>query len=85
MAPGCSHPVLVSAGGVRRAGFLDRPYPYLRDEASLLIGDPTDESVLPHGIEFEARLAIEAISGRNTIQGIADDHAIHPTPPCQES
>jgi transposase-like protein len=31
-----------------------------------------------HSPEFKARLAMEAISGRKTIQEIAADHAIHP-------
>ncbi len=31
-----------------------------------------------HRPEFQARLAMEAISGRKTIQEIAADHAIHP-------
>ena len=37
--------------------------------------------------EFKARVAMEAISGRKTIQEIASDHAIHPTPLplCQQS
>jgi transposase-like protein len=29
-----------------------------------------------HSLEFKARLAMEAISGRNTIQEIAADHSI---------
>jgi transposase-like protein len=31
-----------------------------------------------HSAEFKARVAMEAISGRKTIQDIAADHAIHP-------
>ena len=31
-----------------------------------------------HSPEFRARVAMEAISGRNTLQEIAADHAIHP-------
>jgi len=31
-----------------------------------------------HRPEFKARVAMEAISGRKTIQEIAADHAIHP-------
>ena len=31
-----------------------------------------------HSPEFKARVAMEAISGRETIQEIAADHAIHP-------
>jgi transposase-like protein len=31
-----------------------------------------------HSPEFEARVAMEAISGRKTIQEIAADHAVHP-------
>ena len=31
-----------------------------------------------HNPEFKARVAMEAISGRKTIQEIAADHAIHP-------
>ena len=31
-----------------------------------------------HGPELKARIAMEAISGRKTIQKIAADHAIHP-------
>ncbi len=31
-----------------------------------------------HSPEFKARVAMEAISGRKTIQEIAADHAIHP-------
>ena len=31
-----------------------------------------------HSAEFKARVAMEAISGRKTIQEIAADHAIHP-------
>ena len=31
-----------------------------------------------HSPEFKARVAMEAISGRETIQKIAADHAIHP-------
>ena len=31
-----------------------------------------------HSPEFKARVAMEAISGRKTIQDIAADHAIHP-------
>ena len=31
-----------------------------------------------HSAEFKARFAMEAISGRKTLQEIADDHAIHP-------
>jgi transposase-like protein len=31
-----------------------------------------------HSPEFKARVAMEAISGRKTIQEIASDHAIHP-------
>ena len=31
-----------------------------------------------HSPEFQARVAMEAISGRKTIQEIAADHAIHP-------
>jgi transposase-like protein len=31
-----------------------------------------------HSHEFKARIAMEAISGRKTIQEIAADHAIHP-------
>ena len=31
-----------------------------------------------HSPEFKARVAMEAISGRKTIQEIATDHAIHP-------
>ena len=39
-----------------------------------------------HSPEFKARVAMEAISGRKTIQEIGADHAIHPrrrgaTPP----
>jgi hypothetical protein len=34
-----------------------------------------------HSPEFKARVAMEAISGRKTIQEIAADHAIHPIPP----
>jgi putative transposase len=33
--------------------------------------------------EFQARVAMEAISGRKTIQEIAADHAIHPIQVCQ--
>jgi len=33
-----------------------------------------------HSPEFKARVAMEAISGRKTIQEIAADHAIHPGP-----
>jgi len=32
----------------------------------------------PHSPEFKARVAMEAISGRKTIQEIAADHAMHP-------
>jgi transposase-like protein len=32
-----------------------------------------------HSPEFKARVAMEAISGRKTIQEIAADHAIHPS------
>jgi putative transposase len=32
-----------------------------------------------HGPELKARIAMEAISGRKTIQKIAADHAIHPS------
>jgi putative transposase len=32
-----------------------------------------------HNPEFKARVAMEAISGRKTIQEIAADHAIHPS------
>jgi transposase-like protein len=31
-----------------------------------------------HSPEFKAKVAVEAISGRKTIQEIAADHAIHP-------
>ena len=31
-----------------------------------------------HSSEFKARVAMEAISGRKTIQEIAADHAVHP-------
>jgi len=31
-----------------------------------------------HSPEFKARVAMEAISGRKTLQEIAADHAIHP-------
>jgi putative transposase len=31
-----------------------------------------------HSPEFKARVAVEAISGRKTLQVIAADHAIHP-------
>ena len=31
-----------------------------------------------HSPEFKARVAMEAISGRKTIQEITADHAIHP-------
>ena len=31
-----------------------------------------------HSPEFKAKVAIEAISGRKTIQEVAADHAIHP-------
>jgi transposase-like protein len=31
-----------------------------------------------HSPDFKARVAMEAISGRKTIQEIAADHAIHP-------
>lgn len=31
-----------------------------------------------HNFEFKARVAMEAISGRKTIQEIAADHVIHP-------
>ena len=31
-----------------------------------------------HSLEFKAELAMEAISGRKTLQEIAADHAIHP-------
>jgi putative transposase len=31
-----------------------------------------------HSPEFKARVAMEAISGRKTIQEIAADHSIHP-------
>ena len=31
-----------------------------------------------HSPEFKSRVAMEAISGRKTIQEIAADHAIHP-------
>jgi transposase-like protein len=31
-----------------------------------------------HSPEFKARVAMEAISGRKTIQEIAVDHSIHP-------
>ena len=31
-----------------------------------------------HSPEFKAKVAMEAISGRKTIQEIAADHAIHP-------
>ena len=31
-----------------------------------------------HSLEFKARVAMEAISGRKTLQEIAADHAIHP-------
>ena len=31
-----------------------------------------------HSPEFKARVAMEAISGRKTMQEIAADHAIHP-------
>ena len=31
-----------------------------------------------HSPEFKARVAMEAMSGRNMIQQIAADHAIHP-------
>jgi transposase-like protein len=34
-----------------------------------------------HSPEFKARVAMEAISGRKTLQEIAADHAIHPIPP----
>jgi putative transposase len=34
-----------------------------------------------HSPEFKARVAMEAISGRKTIQEIAADHAVHPIPP----
>jgi len=33
-----------------------------------------------HSPEFKARVAMEAISGRKSIQEIAADHAIHPIP-----
>jgi putative transposase len=33
--------------------------------------------------EFKARVAMEAISGRKTIQEIAADHAVHPIARCQ--
>ena len=33
---------------------------------------------LTHSPEFKARVAMEAISGRKTMQEIAADHAIHP-------
>jgi putative transposase len=32
-----------------------------------------------HNPEFKARVAMEAISGRKTLQEIAADHAVHPT------
>ena len=31
-----------------------------------------------HSAEFKAKVAMEAISGRKTLQEIAADHAIHP-------
>jgi transposase-like protein len=31
-----------------------------------------------HSLEFKARVAMEAINGRKTIQQIAADHAIYP-------
>ena len=31
-----------------------------------------------HSPEFKARVAMEAISGRKTLQEIAADHSIHP-------
>jgi transposase-like protein len=31
-----------------------------------------------HSPEFKARVAMEAISGRKTLQEIAADHAVHP-------
>ena len=36
-----------------------------------------------HSPEFKSRVAMEAISGRKTIQEIAPDHAIHPIHVCQ--
>jgi putative transposase len=33
-----------------------------------------------HRPEFKAKVAMEAISGRKTIQEIASDHSIHPIP-----
>jgi putative transposase len=32
---------------------------------------------------FKAKVALEAISGRMTLQEITDDHAVHPIVPCQ--
>jgi hypothetical protein len=34
-----------------------------------------------HSPECKARVAMEAISGRKTIQETAADHSIHPIPP----
>jgi transposase-like protein len=31
-----------------------------------------------HSAEFKARVAMEAISGRKTLQKVAADHAVHP-------
>jgi transposase len=36
-----------------------------------------------HSPEFKARVAMEAITGRKTIQELAADHAIHPIPVSQ--
>jgi putative transposase len=38
-------------------------------------GAPTHEQTPPHSPEFKARVAMEAISGRKTIQEIAADGA----------
>ena len=54
--------------------------PSLTSEAGAppLKGAPTDEQTPYPQPEFKARVAMEAISGRKTIQEIAADHGIHP-------
>ena len=46
--------------------------------AVLRRGVPAPERIRTHSPEFKSRVAIEAISGRKTLQEIAADHAVHP-------
>jgi transposase-like protein len=42
------------------------------------MGFPTMSTRRTHNPEFKAKVAMEAISGRKTLQQIAADHAVHP-------